>query len=557
MVLVPSFPARRLPAGHRVGARARATATAPVPLTSPKTGDGSMSGMSPVSRARKKTPQPPAHSVNGVFKDVLRDFSDLGAEPTAVDVELLTSEVLGQWWDLPVEDGEELLGLELISFAQRKITPGAAALLAALRVVAETEVERKAAAAGLEVVLGRGIPEPEWAAQLGAVTAGECWRTGDVYGDEASLLFLFSRDGVAHGLLALLDFTDGGRVRDLAVVEQPQEVLAEMRVQSADEPDLVVLEQVEPAEAHRLLVDGLALTDRLEEAEVSEDYARFHAVALAWARALPEPAPSPEIVEWTPEAREAAVAEFLAETEIEDGRAVATLLVEHGVRTDPANPLRVGPEKLARFLEGLLGDEYELDAEYEETVEPVLQAWAQWAAAKAGLAEPAVEALEEALAEYLEEYAEEYADDDTALEAYFADGEELSADELTETLERRMFAVPSLSTEIGDEEVDLDPTDPEQRRLLVIGEHPEYHESLAEETFDGEEAQRLALKTSLVDQLWDNEPAEVWQAARRLQEADLDRDEIFDRLAEVLESQLREDTLDYDAEGYLEALRRI
>lgn len=515
--------------------------------------------MSPVSRARKKTPQPPAHSVNGLFKDVLRDFSDLGAEPTAVDVELLTSEVLGQWWDLPVEDGEGPLGLELISFAQRKITPGAAALLAALRVVAETEVERKAAAAGLEVVLGRGIPEPEWAARLGAVTAGECWRTGDVYGDEASLLFFFERDGQAHGLLALLDFTDGGRVRDLAVVEQPQEVLAEMRVQVGDDPDLVVLEQVGPAEAHRLLADGLALTDRLEEADVSEDYSRFHAVALAWARALPEAAPPAEIVEWTPEKREAAIAEFLAESEDpEGGRVLATLLIEHGVRTDPAAPLRVGPEKFARFLEGLLGDEYELDGEYEDAVEPVLQAWAQWGAAKAGLAEPAVEALEEALAEYLEEYAEEYADDASALEAYFGDGEELSADELTETLERRMFAVPSLSAELGDEEVDLDPTDPEQRRLLVIGEHPEYHESLAEDTFDGEEAQRLALKTTIVDQLWDNEPTEVWQAVRRLQEAELDRDEIFGRLSDILEGQLREsETLEYDAEGYLEALRQI
>ncbi len=514
--------------------------------------------MSPVSRARKKTPQPPAHSVTGLFKDVLKDFSDLGAEPAAVDVELLTSEVLGQWWDLPLDDGEGPLGLELISFAQRKITPGAAALLAALRVVAETEVERKAAAAGLEVVLGRGIPEPEWARLLGEVTAGECWRTGDVFGDEASLLFLFDRDGEAHGLLALLDFTDGGRVRDLAVVEQPHDVLAEMRVQAGDEPDLVVLEQVEPAEAHRMLADGLALTDRLEEADVSEDYARFHAVALAWARALPEPAPSPEIAEWTSEKREAVVAEFLAENDIEGGRALASLLVEHGVRTDPTAPLRVGPEKFARFLEGLLGDEYELESEYEDAVEPVLQAWAQWAGAKAGLAEPAAEALEEALAEYLEEYAEEYADGDSALEAYFADGEELSADELAETLERRMFAVPSLSTEIGDEEVDLDPTDPEQRRLLVIGEHPEYHESLASDTFDGEEAQRLALKTALVDLLWDNEPAELWQAVRRLQAADLDRDEIFDRLSDVLEGQLREsETLEYDAEGYLEALREV
>lgn len=83
--------------------------------------------------------------MTGLFKDVLNDFSAMGADPAPVDVELLASEVLGQFHDVPLEDGEEPLGLELIAFAQRKITPGAAALLAALAVVAETDVERKAA----------------------------------------------------------------------------------------------------------------------------------------------------------------------------------------------------------------------------------------------------------------------------------------------------------------------------------------------------------------------------------------------------------------------------
>src|SRR5213078_3746688 len=105
--------------------------------------------MSPVSRARKKPPQPVTHSVTGLFKDILNDFSALGADPEPVDVELLASEVLGQFHDLPAD-------------------------------------------AGLQVVLGRGIPQPAWAAGLGRVTAGDCWRTGDVFGDESSLLCVFS-----------------------------------------------------------------------------------------------------------------------------------------------------------------------------------------------------------------------------------------------------------------------------------------------------------------------------------------------------------------------------
>jgi hypothetical protein len=502
--------------------------------------------MSPVSRARKKAPQPVTHSVTGLFKEILNDFSALGADPAPADVELLASEVLGQFLDVPAEDGEEPLGLELIAFAQRKITPGAAALLAALKVVAETDVERKAADAGLQVVLGRGIPEPTWAPGLGQVTAGECWRTGDVYGDESSLLCAFSHGDRVHGLLALLDFTEGGRVRDLVVIERPGEVLAQMREQADADPELVVLEAVDAAEAHRLLSDGLAATDHLDDADVGEDYARFHAVALTWSRALPEPALVPEVAAWSDDERAAVVEQFVAASgeDADAARAIGGLLLEHGVRTDPANPLRVGPEKIARFLEGVLGEEYELDADHEDAVEPVVLAWVQWAAARAGLTETAVAALEEAVADYLSEYADE---DDSPLERYFGDVGDLSPSELADALERRMFAVPSLTTEIDDEEVDLDPTDPDQRRALVIAEADE-----------DEEEQRLVLRATVVDQLWDDEPVEAWLAVQRLQEGELDRDEIFEQLIDALEGSLLDtETLEYDADGYLEALAEL
>jgi hypothetical protein len=502
--------------------------------------------MSPVSRARKKAPQPVTHSVTGLFKDILNDFSALGADPAPVDVELLASEVLGQFHDVPLEEGDEPLGLELIAFAQRKITPGAAALLAALKVVAETDVERKAAEDGLQVVLGRGIPAPTWAGELGQVTAGECWRTGDVYGDESSLLCVFTHGDQAHGLLALLDFTEGGRVRDLVVIEQPGEVLAEMRAQSDADPELVVLEAVDPAEAHRLLSDGLAVTDHLDDADVSEDYARFHAVALTWCRALPEPTLVPEVAAWSDDERAAVVEQFVAASgeDADAARAIGGLLLEHGVRTDPANPLRVGPEKIARFLEGVLGEEYELDADHEDAVEPVVLAWVQWTGERAALSETAVAALEEAVADYLSEYADE---DDSPLERYFGELGDLSPSELADALERRMFAVPSLTTEIEDEEVDLDPTDPEQRRALVIAEADE-----------DEDEQRLVLRATIVDQLWDDEPVEAWLAVQRLQEGELDRDEIFEQLIDALENSLLDtETLEYDADGYLEALAEL
>jgi len=316
-----------------------------------------------------------------------------------------------------------------------------------------------------------------------------------------------------------------------------------MREQSDADPELVLFEAVDPAEAHRLIADGLAATDHLDEADVSEDYARFHAVALTWCRALPEPALVPEVAEWSETERAAVVEQFVAASgeDADAARALGGLLLEHGLRTDPGNPLRVGPEKIARFLEGLLGEEYELDADYEDAVEPVVLAWVQWTGERAGLTETAIAGLDEAVADYLSEYAD---DDDSPLERYFADTGDLSPTELADALERRMFAVPSTTTEIDEEEVDLDPTDPDQRRALVIAEADE-----------DEEEQRLILRATIVDQLWDNEPAEVWPAVERLQEGELDRDEIFEQLIDALENSLLDaENLEYDADAYLEAL---
>ncbi|MEC3977976.1 hypothetical protein [Amycolatopsis sp. H20-H5] len=517
--------------------------------------------MSPVSRARKKNPQPATHSVTGLFKDILRDFSALGAEPDVFEVELLASEVLGEWWDLAADEEDGPLGLELIAFTARKITPAAAGLLAALRVLAETPEEREAAGIALETVLSRGIPAPEWKHGLAEVTIEECWRSGDVYGDQSSMLCVFSRGERSHGLLALVDFTEGGRIRDVVVVDEPLEVLAEMRQQAQADAELVTLEQVLPARAHQLLADGMAATDTLEEPDVSADYARFHALALAWSRALPAAEPSPETTEWPEAVRNEVVADFLGSGAVEDtevNRACARLIVDFGCRTEPVAPLRVGPEKLARFLEDLLEGEHtdgEFTEEHEAALEPVLLGWTTWAASRAGLPAPALAPLLESVAEFLEEFTQE---DDSALDAYLDGSEELDDPaELAEALDRRMFAVPTVYTEIGDEELDLEPTDPEQRRLLVIGEHPEYHEALAEDTFDGQPRMRLALKTALVDQLWDNEPPEAWQAARRLREGGLEREEILDRLGDVLAGQLQEageDEMNFDLDDYREAL---
>ncbi|WP_158888490.1 hypothetical protein [Amycolatopsis anabasis] len=482
----------------------------------------------------------------GAFgEDVLADLADLGDEPDPLQVELLVSEVIGRWWE-----ADDDLTAELIEFAAGDEGAAATALLAALRELAITSDQRAAAA---EALAER--EEPEWAASLGEVAVGECWRTTDVYGDESSLLIVFGAGEGVHGVLALIDFNEfGGWAKDVVVVESPEDVLAELRDQDAE------LEVVSPGDAGQLLENALVGTDQFADPDVTEEFVRFRALALARARALPdgEPLPEPEVL--SPAERDEIVATFLGEAELEDtpgARACARLLVDFGCEHDPRRPLRVGPQKLAVFLDSLLESEVEVDEDAQEALPSVLLAWARWAGTRDGLPEPAVTAL----LEVLEECLEEFTTDETVIDAYL-DGTEEFADpvELTELLDRRMFAVPSVHTVIGDEELELEPADPEQRRLLVIGDFPEYHDALADDDFDDDARTQLAVRTALVDQLWDDEPPEVWQAVGRLQEKGLERDEILDELGRVLEERLQPatgDSLEFDLDDYCRSLNDL
>ncbi|TQJ04113.1 DUF1841 family protein [Amycolatopsis cihanbeyliensis] len=494
--------------------------------------------MSPQSRARKKKSsgldQPAEQGMTGFFKDVLNDFGSVPPDVGPLEVEALGSAVVGEWWE---SDGD-LVGFELIDYTGRKTSPGAAALLAALRVLAPTGELREGAAGALSSVLGRGIPEPDWAAGLGEVSVGECWQLGDAYGESSTLLGTFGYGEETHGVLAYVEHGDGV-VSDVAVVDNPEDVLAGMRDEAAERDGIIALRQITPARFRRLLDDGLSAVDKLAEVEVSTDFVRYRALAMARCRRLPEPEPAPE-----PEPvgdRDALVADFFQQTaEVADNKATrhcVHLLIDYGMQTEPHRPLRVSPDRLLYFLEEWVPNEAELTEEQDEALPEVVLGWAHWAGTRQGLPEAALSALIEAARDSLEGA-------DADLDLYLEAGEEIEdPEELAELLDRRRFAVPHTFTEIGDEELELEPTDPEQRRLLVIGEHPEYHDALGDElgeaalrVEDGEfdAAAYLAMKVSIVDQLWDDEPPEVWTAASRLREQGAEREDILDRLVDVL-----------------------
>lgn len=192
-----------------------------------------------------------------------------------------------------------------------------------------------------------------------------------------------------------------------------------------------------------------------------------------------------------------------------------------------------------------------LDEDERAAMPAVVAAWMRWAAELAGLDDAAVADLDEAAVACAAEFADVYDDVANASPARLflagvdkADG---PAD-LQGVLDRRLFAMPYVGTRIGDEDFPhLDPGDPDERRLLVIGEHPQYHAALDDPGFHGEvdgvdPRLHVTLHEIVAAQLWDDDPPEVWQAAQRLLATGADRHDVLHALAHVLARHLHSAT---------------
>ena len=303
----------------------------------------------------------------------------------------------------------------MIDHAARAGTPVALALLRALAVVGVTGSQREAASAAAGALASNGVAEPIWAGKIGQVRAEACWRLADVYGDQASLLIVFGYQRRRHGLVALVDFNHlGGWVKDLFVTTETATTLRELRKAALSEP-LARLEQVDPADARRLLEDGLAATDATWQPEVSEELRQFRALGLARCRAMPEPdRPTEQAREISEAEREAIVAEFLASPHArelpagEAARYCARLLVDFGADYDGGKPLRVSPAKVEWFLHDWVPAKVMLDDADRDAMPALVTAWVRWAGERTGLPAGAAAGLVDFATECGGHFAEVY-----------------------------------------------------------------------------------------------------------------------------------------------------
>lgn len=111
--------------------------------------------------------------------------------------------------------------------------------------------------------------------------------------------------------------------------------------------------------------------------------------------------------------------------------------------------------------------------------------------------------------------------------------------------ERRAFVCPPASGEIdGIDLAMLDPSNEDERRILIESEHPEMRRALDDgrDLHVGSEVinprLHIAMHEIVANQIWADDPPEVWRTAERLLAGGRDRHEILHMLASVMSDQV-------------------
>ncbi|MFI0448527.1 hypothetical protein [Actinomadura sp. 6N118] len=506
------------------------------------------------SRSRRHPPgdpagdgRPPSDEVSSIFDDMLRHARELLAVRSPLDAELIVSEILGSWWGHRIGEGEveEVIGEALVDHAGQAGTPAALALLTGISYLGTTRQQAKAERAAL-ALMDRGVARPGWADRVGAVAHEECYVSRDVYGDQDSIICTYTYGGEErHALVVLVDRNKAaptgngnppacGMVRDAWVSSQVGKLLDHCRREGRTNP-LMRFEQLDPRDTRAVLQRALEFTNETIGPPVNENFGSYHAFLRARVRALPPGGRPPRPEAYGKDRRAKIAVSFLASDEAEDlsDRSAASRcvdrIIDYGCAHDFGRPLRVSPIKSEMFLLDWLPRKVLLSPTEQEAVPHVLAAWVRWAGKQTGLPEEGVRATLDAIWDATTKFAEAYRDPSAfGLERELVD--RLLPDGDLEALPRRAFALPFLSGKHrlsgrhGSIDLStLDPSDPDDRRIMLEFEHP------------GADAEHLDSHERLTERLWNGDPPQLWETAQALLDVGYERHEILHKLIDVLD----------------------
>jgi hypothetical protein len=450
-------------------------------------------------------------------------------EPLRAELEAATCMALPRVGQLNPADVQAFISKVLVNEAVREPSSEGAAMLRMLMALGSPSTKR-AASRALADLTEAGIYPPDWVTEVGKATPVQAWRRYDVFGDDEAVAVTFRYGEVEHGIVGQIDRTGMPVAVAVGVASNANSLIEAM---SREDDPFDRVEQISLAEARRRLEEPLARADEEANPGLSVDALAYLPVARSRVRRLP--ADDAGAV-FTAADRAAAVDEFMksplaAEAVAADEDATrfwAEVLTGYSSRIPGEPPAQVGPRKIAYVLLGQVPNAYTLSAAQRRHLEPAVTAWIGWSAEHRGLDEAATARLAESLPEVFGRFDQAYDDPDAVTaRSYLTDLGVADADlsALSGHVARRMFAVPVPSP--ADDGTPVDVGDPAVRRALIEAEFADCtpHEGLGREEF-------MAAVHRVVAELWDDDPAGTFAAARRLFGSGAERHDIIHTLAE-------------------------
>jgi hypothetical protein len=429
------------------------------------------------------------------------------------------------------DETEDFAAAIVTAAARRQPAPDTAAFYRLLMSLGSPAVKRLASRA-LGILTSEDVYPPEWVTDIGKPVPVQAWRRYDIFGDNEFIAVTFSYGEAGHAMLVEVDLTTLPAVGMVGVSEDAERLVKTLN--DRDDP-FERVEEITLAQARRRIEAPLAHAGREKSPDLSTTSIASLPLVRSRVRRLPADDADPD-ARFTAADRAAAVEEFLrsphaAEAgEPDIARFWAEVLTGYSSRVPGEPPAKAGPVKLTAMLAAHVANTFTLSAAQRASLRPAMTAWTQWAASRQGLDEAATEYLVASLPKAFDAFESAYGDPDNVMaRRYMRDlaASDTDVAALATSLTRREFAVPFP----GDRDPDggavfLDATDPDHRAVLAASEFASCQP-------DGEARNQLVTAAQrVIEELWQGDPPETWEMARRLLTEGHSRHDIIHTLAE-------------------------
>jgi hypothetical protein len=519
----------------------------------------------------------------------------LVAAVDALDAEVwVASNISAMRADVPTDEAFTLLLLDLIDEAEQDGRASCAALLTAIAAVGPRDVAGPAGAAAGRLAGQVGRPRgataeadaslPSWVDLLGRATVGECFLWTDEFGEYCQVFceFVHADGGRRHGLNVTIDTAFHGVVSAIAMVSQPSNLDRTMADLRRGKPGRGRVESITADRAHSLVLAAIEALRGREYPKLrtgpkpDEPLYAYLPLVTCRMRGIPAgvqaPAQPPSGTAtalaqlWPASHRRELVDAFFAahprgwDDPVTD-RMFAERIVDASIEVLGFPPDRIGPVTVARLFGEVLPRTLIAPEAVLRSARKVAKAWVAWVGASGDLSWRARRRIRRRM--FLVQVVFERSSCDRRVNPYFPYVADLPAcraggDDIQATLDRRWFAVPEPGHRGG---IRIERDNPERRGSSAAidvddldAANPSHRKAftMLDQAVHGADQEVLPACVTVVEQLWADEPAQVWRAAQRLSEAGVPRQQTIRRLATAWQ---RCDPT--DPAGYVAALESI